>query len=201
MRPTWRLTLCVVVLVLAGGSTVPLGAAGRIQQCDGPLPPAQSGRARITPGLNALKSPQQVALTVSLFSCSPAFATRGAGTLTTTVTIKAGQTCSLLSHPHQLLASATIKWKDDLVSIVALTFSLRGTSHNVDVSGTVSHGLFKNHRVTVEFHYTDVVSSHGGTPSTSEVGQACRNKTPPKTHGRISINGLTFVTTKPFIIS
>ncbi len=201
MRPTWRLVPAVVVLVLAAGPTVSLGAASKTQLCDAPTPPAQSGRATITPGVNGLKSPQHIAMTISLFSCSPAFATRGAGSLKTTIVIKAGQTCSLLTAPHTVRATATIKWKDNYTSVLALTFSLSGASHNVNATGTVSHGLFKNHPVTGEFHDTDVVSARGGTPTGSEIYQACRNKLPPKTHGRVSINGLTFVTTKPFDIT
>jgi hypothetical protein len=201
MRPTWRLVPTVVVLVLAAVPTVSSGAVGKTQLCDAPTPPAQSGRATITPGVNDLKSPQKIAMTISLFSCSPAFATRGAGSLKTTITIKAGQTCSLLSAPHTVHAATTIKWKDNYTSVVALTLSLSGASHNVNATGVVSHGLFKNHPVTGEFHDTDVVSARGGTPTGSEIDQACRNKLPPKTHGRVSIDGLTFVTTKPFDIS
>jgi len=193
--------LGVVALVLVAGPAGQVGAAGKTQQCDGPSPPTRSGRATITPGLNALKSPQQIAVTISLFSCSPAFATRGAGSLKTTIRIKGGQTCGFLSHPHLLLATTTVKWKDALTSILALKLSLYGASHSVDATGTVSHGLFKNHPVAGRFHYTDVVSTHGGAPSAADIGRACRNKIPPKTHGRISINGLTFVTTRPFVIS
>lgn len=201
MRPTWRLVPAVVMLVLAVGPTVSLGAASKTQLCDAPTPPAQSGRATISPGVNGLGSPQEITMTISLFSCSPAFATRGAGSLKSTITIKAGQTCNLLTDPHTVRATTTIKWKDNYTSVLAITLSLSGASHNVNATGVVSHGLFKNHPVSGEFHDTDVVSARGGAPTGAEIHQACRNKLPPKTHGRLSINGLTFVTTKPFDIS
>ena len=95
MRPRCRFVLGVVVLVLIVGPPARLGAATKIQQCDGPSPPTRSGRARITPGLNGRRSPEQIAVTISLFSCSPAFATRGAETLKTTIRTKDGQTCGL----------------------------------------------------------------------------------------------------------
>ena len=104
-------------------------------------------------------------------------------------------------HPHPARAAATITWKDELISVLAVKLSLHGASRNVDVTGTVSHGLFKYHHVAGRFQYTDVVSTHGGAPSAAEIRLACRNKIPPKTHGRISVNGLTFVTTRPFVIS
>jgi hypothetical protein len=197
----FRRCLPFVVLVLAAGPIVPLGAAGKTQLCNGPSPPVRSGRATITPGLNGLPSSQQIAITISLFSCSPAFATRGAGSLKSTITMKAGQTCTLLTGPHTLHATATITWKDSDMSVLALTLSLGGVSHNLNATGTVSHGLFKNHAVAGEFHDAEVVSTHGGTPTSSDIDRACRNKVPPKMHGRISINGLTFVTTRPFDIA
>ena len=91
----------VAVIIAALPPIGPLGAAGKAQSCDRPAPPTQSGRAAIAPGLNASKSPQQIAFTISLFSCSPARSTRGAGTLKSSITIKAAQTCSLLATaPH-----------------------------------------------------------------------------------------------------
>ena len=187
---------------VAAGVMRPLGAAGKVQECVGPSPPRQSGRAMIAPGLNASKAPQQFVLKVSMFSCSPARTTRGAGTLKSTITIKTPQACGLLTDPHALLrANATITWKDDFTSTLALTFSFVGSTHDVNTTGKVIKGLFKDHLVTVRFHYGDLVSGHGGAPSNSEIVQACRNKIAPHKHGRHSIDALTFVTTKSFVIA
>ena len=201
MIGTRRFVLVAVVVIVAACPLGPLGAAGKAQLCDRPAPPTQSGRATIAPGLNASKSPQQIALTISLFSCSPARSTRGAGTLKSSITIKAAQTCSLLSHPHILRGKTTIKWKAEFTSSVAVYFSFSGTSHNVNATGKITKGLFKNHPVSGRFHFTESVSGHGGTPGNSDISKACKNKTAPNRNGRLSISGLTFVTTKPFVIT
>ena len=194
---------CVVLVVvgLVAGAAGPLAAAGKTQQCDGPAPAIQSGRATITPGLNALSLPQHVVVKISLFSCSPNRATRGEGTLQTTITFKTGQTCALLTHPRTLDTTATITWKDLLTSTLALTLTLSGSSQNVTASGRVIHGLFKNHPVSGDFHYKDVVSPSGVSRHGPGIGQACANRTAPKKYGHASISGLTFNTTKPFVIA
>jgi hypothetical protein len=199
-RQRWFLLLIVSVGMLAGAVGAS-GAAAQTQVCDGPLPPTQSGRVTITPGLNASKAPQHLALNISLFSCSPARSTRGAGTMKSTITIKAGQTCSLLSQPHTLVGSATITWKDELISTFTVRLSLSGSTHNIDLSGKVTKGLFKNHPVSARFHFADTVSGQGGNATNSEIVNACKNKVVPNHNGRVSINGLTLVTTKELVIT
>src|ERR1700674_5743051 len=108
-----RGTIVVVVLALVAGAMGPAGATRMAQQCDGPAPTIQSGRATIAPGLNALRLPQQIILKITLFSCSPNNSTRGEGTLKTTINLKTPQTCALLTSPRTLRATATITWKDN----------------------------------------------------------------------------------------
>ncbi len=193
--------VALVVFVLVAGAAGPLGAAGKTQQCDGPAPAIQSGRATITPGLNALSLPQHLAVKISLFSCSPNRATRGEGTLQITITFKTGQTCAFLTDPRTLDTTATITWKDLLTSTLALTLALSGPSQNVTASGNVTHGLFKNHPVSGHFHYKDVVSPSRLSRHGPGIAQACANRTAPKNYGHASISGLTFYTTKPFVIA
>ncbi len=199
MRATRGFVL-MMVFALAFGTMSPAGAAGRAQKCSGPPPTTQSGRAALSPGLSGAKLAQQVVITVSLFSCSPARTTRGSGSLKTTIKIKAPQTCELLQNPHILHGTAVITWKDEFTSTVPMTFSLTGASQFVNVTGTVSKGLFKNHPVSGQLHYADVVSPHGVSSNGPGIAQACKNKTKPNRYGRISIVSLTFVTTKSFVV-
>jgi hypothetical protein len=200
MRVTRGFVL-VVTLAIVLGTMSPVGAtAARPQKCSGPPATTQSGRASLTPGLSALGSAQKVVLAVSLFSCSPARTTRGSGSLKSTLTIKAPQTCGLLTNPHTVKATAVITWKDEFTSTIPMTFSLTGASQFVNVTGTVSSGLFKNHPITGQLHYADVVSPHGVSSNGPGIAQACKNKTKPNKYGRVSIVALTFVTTKSFVV-
>jgi hypothetical protein len=190
----------VVVLACVLATTTPVGAAVQPQKCAGPPATMQSGRATLSPGVSGLELPQKIALTVSLFSCTPARTTRGSGSLKTTITIKAPQKCGLLTNPHILKATVTITWKDGHKSTIPTTFSLTGASRFVNVSGTVSAGLFKNHAVTGQLHYSDVVSPHGISSNGPGIARACTNTTRPNKYGRVSIVALTFVTTKSFVV-
>lgn len=199
MRVTRGFVLAVV-LALTLGTMSPVGAAVRPQKCSGPPATTQSGRAALTPGLSALKAAQKIALSVSLFSCSPARTTRGSGSLKATITIKTQQNCGLLTNPHLLQATATITWKDELTSTIPMSFSTTGPTQFVNVTGTVSAGLFKNHPITGQLHFADVVSPHGVSSNGPGIAQACKNKTQPNKYGRISIVALTFVTTQAFVV-
>jgi len=147
-----------------------------------------------------LRLPQQVGLKITLFSCSPNSSTRGEGTLKTTIKLKTGQTCALLTHPHTLRTTATITWKDKFTSVLALTLALSGKSQNVHATAKVIHGLFKNHLVSGQFHDHDIISPSGTPHHRTGIAQACMNQAGPKMYGRVSISGLTFNTTKPFVI-
>jgi hypothetical protein len=147
-----------------------------------------------------LKLAQKIVLTVSLFSCAPAKTTHGSGSLKTTITIKAGQRRGLLRHPHTLKANVTITWKDERKSTIPMTFSLTGVTQLVNVTGTVRGGLFKNHAVTGQLHFADVVSPHGVSSNGPGIAQACQNKTRPDKYGRVSIVALKFFTTRSFVV-
>jgi hypothetical protein len=200
MRATRGFVL-IVVLALAIGSVGPAGASvGAQQKCSGPAPTTQSGRAALTPGLNGSQHAQEISITVSLFSCSPARTTRGSGSLKSTIKVKAPQTCELLHNPHTLKGTAVITWKDEYTSTIPMTFTLSGASQYVNVTGTVNKGLFKDHPVTGQLHYAEVVSPHGVSSNGPGIAKACKNKTQVNHYGRISIVTLTFVTTKGFVV-
>jgi len=154
----------------------------------------------LSPGLNGLKLAQTIVLTVSLFSCAPAKTTHGSGSLKSTILIQAGQRCGLLTTPHTLKANATITWKDQRKSTIRMTFSLAGRAQLVNVTGTVAGGLFKNHAVTGQLHFTDVVSPHGVSSNGPGIARACQNKTRPNKYGRVSIVALRFFSTRSFVI-
>ena len=199
----WRGRVLGVARAIAigpGSAAGAAGAAGAQQKCSGPPPTTQSGRASLSPGLNGAKLAQEISITVSLFSCSPARTTRGSGTLKTTIKVKAAQTCELLQNPHTLKGTAVITWKDEYTSTIPMTFMLSGASQYVTVTGTVSKGLFKNHPVSGQLHYAEVVSPHGVSSNGPGIAKACKNKTQVNHYGRISIVTLTFVTTKEFVI-
>ena len=196
----WRGLVLVIALAIAIGPVSPAGAAVRAQKCSGPPPTTQSGRASLAPGLSGAKLAQEVSISVSLFSCSPARTTRGSGTLKTTIKIKAAQTCELLQNPHTLKGNAVITWKDEFTSTIPMTFALSGASQFVTVTGTVTKGLFKDHPVTGRLHYAEVVSPHGVSSNGPGIAQACKNKTKPNHYGRVSIVSLTFVTTSAFVV-
>ena len=191
----------VVVLALVAGAMGPAGAAHMAQQCDGPAPTIQSGRATIAPGLNVLRLPQQIVLKITLFSCSPNNSTRGEGTLKTTMNIKAGQTCALLANPHTLRATATITWKDNFTSVLALTLALSGKSQNVHAYGESDPRAFQ------ESFCERPVPRRGRRLAERGVAPSDRHRAglhePSWTEnaGRVSISGLTFNTTKPFVIA
>jgi hypothetical protein len=125
----------------------------------------------------------------------------GEGTLKSTIVLKTPQTCGLLTHLHTLRATATITWKDTSISVLSLTLALSGRSDNVRATGTVIHGLFKNHAVSGRFHDDDIVSPNGVSRNGPGIAQACANQAAPKMYGRVSISGLTFNTTQPLVIA
>ena len=203
MRVTRRVLLAVVVTVSASVAG-PLGAASSasfVQKCAGPPPSTQSGRASLAPGVNRLSVSQQISMRVSLFDCSPASASRGAGTLRTTIVPKGSQTCTMLTAPKVFKATAVIAWKNDKKSTLSLTFSLTGATRLMNLQGKVTSGQFKGHSVTGQLRYALVVSPIGNYPNGDGVTQACKNKVPPQKHGRVDISSLKLYSTKHFVIA
>jgi len=199
MRTLRRLVIVAVVVVVASVMG-PVGAVNVAQRCDEPVASAQSGRAVFTPGVNKANLAQQIAVKVSLFHCLPANASRGSGSLTTTVTTGA-RTCRLFTAPTVLRTTAKITWKNSRTSTLAAVFSLAGSPHLVNVKAEVISGLFLGHSATGQFRYTLVVSPLSSFGHTNGVAQACANKVRPNKYGRIAIRVIELHTTKPFVLS
>jgi len=70
----------------------------------------------------------------------------------------------------------------------------------VNLTGTVSKGLFKDHPVSGQLHYAGVVSPHGVSSNGPGLAQACKNTVKPNHDGRVAIVTLTFVSTKAFVV-
>ena len=191
----------VIALVLALGTMSPLGASTFVQRCDGPPPSTQAGRATFSPGVNRLSVAQQIAFKVSLFDCSPARATRGAGSLRTMITPKGSQTCALLTAPKVYKTTSKVTWKDEKVSTIAMTYSFTGSSQFINIKGKVTAGLFQGHSVTGQFKFKSVVTPLGNYPNGDGVSQACVNKIAPQKFGRIAITAINLYTTKHFVIT
>ena len=200
MRVTRRLTLVVVAAALAAGMTPPVGASTFTQKCDGPPASTQSGRMTFTPGLNRLSVKQQIDVKISLFDCSPARDTRGAGTLRSTITPKGSQTCQLVTLAHVFNATAKVTWKDDKTSTMSMAFSLTGKTQLMNLKGKVTKGLYKNHSVTGQVKFKIVVSPIGTNPNGDGSAQACKNKVAPHKFGRVAISALNLYSTKHFVI-
>jgi len=190
-----------VVLAVTASPTGSVGAASFAQQCDGPPATTQSGRALLAPGVNALRIAQTVSVKVSLFNCSPARATRGSGRLRTTVKPEGSQTCKMFSAPTKWNAAAHVTWKDNATSTLSMTLSLAGPSHLINLTGKVTSGLFRNHTVTGQFRYIEVVSPAGKYTGSKGIARACANRVAPTKFGRIVISALDLYTTKHFVIS
>ena len=189
----------VAVVVLVGGATVPLGASTFAQRCEGPPSSTESGRAAFVPGVNRLSTAQHVTVKISLFGCSPARSTRGAGTLRTIITPRGTQTCSLFSTRTVWKTAGAIVWKDTKTSTLALTVTLTSV-RLINVAGTVTSGLFKNHPLTGQLRYLEVVSFSGGHRQGDPVSEACANKIAPHKPGRIAITAINLFTTRHFIV-
>jgi len=189
----------VAVVVLVGGATVPLGASTFAQKCEGPPSSTESGRAAFVPGVNRLSTAQQVTAKITLFGCSPARSTRGAGTLRAVITPTGTLTCSLFSTRTVWRTVGTIVWKDTKTSTLALTLTLTSV-RLMNVAGTVTSGLFKNHPLTGQLRYSEIVAFSGGHHHGDPVSAACANKIAPHRSGRIAITAINLVTTRHFII-
>jgi hypothetical protein len=151
--------------------------------------------------VNRLSVAQQIAFKVSLFDCSPARTTRGAGTLRASITPKGSQTCALLTAARVFKTPAKITWKDEKVSNLSLTLSFTGASQKINVKAKVTNGLFKGHSVSGQFKYKTVVTPLGNYPNGDGTAQACINKVPPQKFGRIAITAINSYNTKDFVIS
>ena len=202
MRAKRSVALWGVAVVAMAAAVGPASAAAVAQRCTGPASTAQAGSATLSPGLNGAAVRQTMTLKVHIAQCapgkgtvSPAPPTESTGTLKTSVTTLTAQTCAFINTAHSTRANGTITWKDLTTSSVALTYALTGTTRLVNVTGTVTAGVFAGHSVTGQFKYKPVVSPNGKT-----LTQACANKIAAGKSGRISVISLTLFRTKDFVI-
>ena len=197
MRTKRRFFLVLFLVLVTGVAVVgPLGAADFVQKCNGPNATTQAGRFTLTPGVNALPAKQVIAVKVSLFSCSPASKTRGAGTLRSEFTPSAAQGCGLLRNRITYKVKAKIIWKNEDTSSMVVNYAMSGKTHVVNVSGKVTSGKFVGRKLTGQYHYTPVAS-----PYPTRVSKACANNIKPNKRGRKSVVSLNFYKTKPFVIA
>ena len=178
-RTLARLSLCGVLALGAGAlSATPMGAAT--------APPVQScahvtGSITFTPGLTNTPANQTVAAKGNETGCTPAATTGGSAALKATIHLTAGSCAKLAQGNQTLTGGATSTWKNAKVSHYNLTFKT-GTGSaatTATITGTVSSGLFVNHKVTGAVKFTPT-----GSPN-------CTTK-PVKT--------ATFASTKPLVI-
>ena len=194
MRVRRALGLVVVLAAATATMSSPVGAAWPVQVCSGPPPISQAGSATLDTGLNGLPTKQIIKLALHLTSCSRAKPTDGSGKLKFTYTTPTAQTCALVNQPHVLNVKAIIIWKNLRTSSLALKLSFTGGSDLLNISGSVTDGVFATHLLTGQYRYKRVVSPHGKT-----VAQACADKAVPG-FGQIKIGELTFTQTKSFTI-
>jgi len=189
----------IAVVVLVTGATAPAGGGTFAQKCEGPPSSTESGRESFVPGVNRLSTAQHITAKISLLGCSPARSTRGAGTLRAVITPRGTQTCSLFSARTVWKTTGTIVWKDTNTSTLALTIALTKV-RLMSVAGTVTSGLFKNHPLTGQLRYSEIVSFSGGHHHGNPVSEACANRIAPHRPGRIAITAINVVTTRHFIV-
>ncbi len=201
-------TVVFGVLIALAASMVagPAGAAPVVQRCTGPASAGLAGTASLSPGLNLQPQRQSVSMLIHLSQCAPPPPAPGnsatppptevIGTLKTSFITGAAQTCAFITAPHSPHASATITWKNNQTSTMVLTFALTGSTRLMNVSGTITAGVFAGHTVSGQFRYRPVVSPNGNT-----LAEACANKVAPGKPGRVSVIGLNLFRTKDFTIT
>jgi hypothetical protein len=195
-----RLVVMAVVVAIVASAPVASGAASFVQRCNGPPPSTQSGRASFVPGVNGLSIAQTISVKVSLFDCSPNRATRGAGTVQSTIKPKGRQTCgTFFNTPTTWKSTAKVVWKDEKTSTLSVTYSLTGKTHFINIKGKVTTGLFKGHALTAQLKYKLVVAPIASYPHGDGVAQACANKLKPGNRNRVEISAIDVYTTKRFV--
>jgi hypothetical protein len=202
MRAKRGVALWGVAVVAMAAAVGPASAAAVAQRCTGPASTTQAGAATLCPGVNAFAARQTMVLKVHVAQCAPgsgtvppAPPTESTGTLKTSVTTVAAQTCAFINAAHSTRSTGAITWKDMTTSSVTLTYGFTGTTRLINVTGTVTAGVFAGHSVTGQFRYKPVVSPNGKT-----LTQACANKVAAGKPGRISVVSLTLFRTKDFVI-
>jgi|tagenome__1003787_1003787.scaffolds.fasta_scaffold20982545_3 hypothetical protein len=173
----------VAVLALGVGAVVeaaPGGAAGPAQKCT-----HLTGSATLTPGISKTARAQTAKATGKLTGCTPAAGkTGGSGTITATLKIAKGSCATLAGGGQKFNGTAKSVWKNKKTSNYTLTFTTgKGSAAKVTtatITGKVSAGLFKGHKVT------------GAIKFTPKKGQNCLT---------VPVKNLTFVQAKAFQIA
>ncbi len=190
------LVLAAVLVATPVAAPAPVGAATFVQKCNGPPVSTQSGRINLSPGLNGQRVRQTLDVRVSLFECSPDRTSRGSGTFKARFMTTSPRGCGLLNTTTRFKINGTVIWKNESRSTLALSFTVAGRARTVTVSGKVSAGRFKGHKVTAAYKFRSVASPH---PATQH--KACANKVKPNGRNRISVVALETFSTKPFVVS
>ncbi len=171
----------VAVLALGVGSVVaaaPSDAAAPVQKCT-----KVKGAATLAPGIQAAKKTQKVTAKGTLTGCTPAAGkTGGSGTINASLKVAAGNCTTLAQGGSKFTGTAKTVWKNKKTSTYTMTFTT-GKGANATVAtlkGKVTAGLFKGKGVT------------GAIKFTPKKGQNCLT---------VPIKNVTFVQTKPFVIS
>jgi hypothetical protein len=172
----------VAALALGMGAVIaaPGGAAAPAQKCT-----KVTGSATLSPGIGKTSHAQTIKASGKLANCTPsAGKTGGSGTLTATLKIPKGSCSTLVGGGQKFTGSAKTVWKNKKTSSYSLTFTTgKGSAAKVEtatITGKVSSGLFKGHKVT------------GAIKFTPKKGQDC------VTH---PVKNITFVQTKAFQIA
>ena len=186
----------VLVFLLGAGGVAPIGAATFVQKCNAPPVNTQSGRINLAPGLNGRPARQQLDVRVSLFECSPDRTSRGSGTFKATFLTRHARACGFLSTTTAFKVNAAVVWKNQHTSTLAITFTLSGPARTVTVTGKVSAGSFRGHKVSAEYQFKPVASPHP-----TGLKAACANKIPTNGAGRKSVVALETFSSKPFVIT
>jgi hypothetical protein len=142
-----------------------------------------TGTATLTPGLTSTPTNQTATAHATMTTCTPTTTTGGSNVTTATLKIPLGSCAKLATGNQKFSGTATTTWHNAKKSVSALTFTT-GTGSNITVAtitGKVSSGLFAGHLVSGQVKFS--VKS----------GENCTAGHP--------IKDLTFVGTKPFVVS
>lgn len=142
-----------------------------------------SGTATLTPGLSSTPTNQTATAHATMTTCTPTTTTGGSNTTTASLKIPLGSCAKLAGGNQKFSGTATTTWHNTKKSISSLTFTT-GTGANITVAtitGKITSGLFAGHAVSGQVKFTP------------KSGENCTAGHP--------IKDLTFVGTKPFVVS
>jgi hypothetical protein len=158
------LFIAAAALATSGLVASPAGAAAPQQKCK-----KLAGSVTIKPGISTVPGPQTATAKATVSGCSPANKTGAAGKLTATLKLPKDSSCTgLATGGTTLKLAAKITWKNKKTSKLALT-AKTGTGANIltaNITGKVSGGLFKGHKVTSQIKINPTKGNCAPTPVT-----------------------------------